>query len=64
MTEERAPRALLSVEQAAEQLSIGRTTMYALVKSGQIKSVRVGRRRLIPAPELPAFVQRITAATR
>ena len=33
-------RTLLSVEAAATQLSIGRTTMYALIKSGAIGSVK------------------------
>jgi excisionase family DNA binding protein len=53
------PRVLLSIEAAAERLSIGRTTMYALVKSGQIKTVRVGRRRLVPTDELTAYINRI-----
>jgi excisionase family DNA binding protein len=46
---------LLTVEQAAKRLSIGRTTMFALLKSGDILSVRIGRLRRIPIRALDAF---------
>jgi excisionase family DNA binding protein len=53
-------RTLLTVEAAARQLSIGRTTMYALIKSGAVLSVRVGQRRLVPADALNAYVWQLT----
>ena len=34
---------VLTVEEAAERLSVGRTVMYALVSSGAVESVRIGR---------------------
>jgi len=37
------------VEEAAHRLSIGRTTMYALLKARAIESIRVGRLRRVPA---------------
>ena len=37
------PRLLLTVDEAAEQLSIGRTTAWALVRSGDLESVQVGK---------------------
>lgn len=43
-------RLLLSVEEAAERLGIGRSLMYELISSGQVASIRVGRLRRI-APE-------------
>jgi excisionase family DNA binding protein len=52
---------LLTVEEAARRLSIGRTTMYALVKDGQIKSVRIGRLRRIPTETLTAYTARLIA---
>ncbi|MCU1685795.1 MAG: hypothetical protein JWQ81_6534 [Amycolatopsis sp.] len=55
-----APRTLLTVEAAAEQLSIGRTTMYALIKSGDVLSVRVGNLRRVPVEALAAYVQQLT----
>jgi excisionase family DNA binding protein len=43
-------RMLLTVEEAAERLGIGRSTMYTLITSGEIDSIHVGRlRRLEPA---------------
>lgn len=41
-------RVLFTVEEAAQQLGIGRTTAYALVRSGELKSVQIGRLRRIP----------------
>ena len=55
-------RTLLSAEAAATQLSIGRTTMYALLKTGAIESVRVGRLRRVPASALTDYVARLANA--
>ena len=52
---------LLTVEDAALWLSIGRTTMYALLKEGQINSVRIGRLRRIPSEALTAYTERLVA---
>jgi excisionase family DNA binding protein len=60
-TPDAPPRTLLSVEAAATQLSIGRTTMYALIKTGAITSVRIGRLRRIPAEALTAYTDRLVA---
>ena len=35
-------RLLLTVEEAAERLGIGRTLMYTLVKEGEVESVQIG----------------------
>lgn len=56
---ESAPRVLLTVEAAAERLSIGRTMMYALVKTGDIESVCIGRLRRIPATALDSYARRL-----
>ncbi|MEU4801062.1 helix-turn-helix domain-containing protein [Actinosynnema sp. NPDC023587] len=55
------PRALLSVEAAARALSIGRTTMFGLIKSGAIMSVQIGRLRRIPLSAIAEFTARLTA---
>jgi excisionase family DNA binding protein len=52
-------RDLLSVEAAAERLSIGRTTMYALLKRGEITSIRIGRLRRIPTTALTTYTTRL-----
>lgn len=38
----------LTVEQAAQVLGVGRSAAYAAVRAGEIPSVRIGRRVLIP----------------
>jgi excisionase family DNA binding protein len=47
---------LLTVEEAARRLRIGRTTMYALISTGAIETVRIGRRRLVPPECVAAYV--------
>ena len=48
---------LLSVEEAAELLRLGRTRTYELVMTRKIQSVKVGRRRLVVRTSLLDFVQ-------
>jgi excisionase family DNA binding protein len=50
-------RLVLTIEEAAERLGIGRTLMYALVSAGEVESVRIGRLRRIPADALTTYVQ-------
>ena len=56
------PRRMLTVEQAAEALGIGRTTTYALVRSGDLDSVKVGRLRRVSATAIHAYTDRLTTA--
>ncbi len=37
-----AVRLVLTVEEAADRLGIGRTLMYALITAGEVESVRIG----------------------
>ncbi|GGL98218.1 hypothetical protein GCM10010129_47430 [Streptomyces fumigatiscleroticus] len=53
---------LLKVEEAARRLRIGRTTCYALIRSGELESVPVGRLRRVPADAPAAYVARLRAA--
>ncbi|SDP78407.1 DNA binding domain-containing protein, excisionase family [Actinopolyspora xinjiangensis] len=55
------PRTLLTVEQAAHRLAIGRTHMFQLLRTGEVTSVRIGRARRIPTEALDAYVDRLTA---
>jgi excisionase family DNA binding protein len=59
MTVQSTPRIVLTVEEAAERLGIGRTLMYALVKSGEVESIAIGRLRRIPLDALDDFVERL-----
>ena len=50
---------VLTVEEAAHRLGVGRTLMYALVKSGDIESIAIGRLRRIPCEAIDEFVERL-----
>jgi excisionase family DNA binding protein len=49
-------RLLLRPEEAAEALSVSRTTLYGLLASGAIQSVKVGGLRRIPVEALEHYV--------
>lgn len=55
-----APRVMLTAEQAAEAIGVGRTTMFALIKSGEIESVRIGRLRRVPLDSIEAYISRLS----
>jgi excisionase family DNA binding protein len=50
---------LLTVEEAARRLQIGRTTCFRLVMSGDIESVTVGRLRRVPVDALSDYVAKL-----
>ena len=50
---------LLSPVQAARRLGIGRSTVYLLLADGQLESVHIGARRLVPVEGLERFVERL-----
>lgn len=54
---------LCTVDEAAELLSIGRTKTYKLIADGQLRTVRIGRRRLVPRAEIEAFVAELLEAS-
>jgi excisionase family DNA binding protein len=60
----KSPKLLLRIEEAAEQLGIGRSLMYRLVLSGAVESVRLGRLRRIPAECLGEHVRRLRDEAR
>jgi len=49
-------RLLLTVEEAADRLGIGRSLMYELIGCGQIVSIHVGRLRRVPLESLTEYV--------
>lgn len=53
-----APASLknFSIEQAAALLGVGRTYLYGLISERKIKTVRLGRRRLIPGLALQEYM--------
>lgn len=51
---------LVTVEEAAHLLGVGRTTMFELIGRGDVKSIRLGRRRLIARKSLESFVDELS----
>jgi excisionase family DNA binding protein len=59
-----AAAVLLTVEEAAQRLSIGRTTMYSLVSAGAIESVTIGRLRRVPSESLEKYVSTLRTSNQ
>lgn len=60
-SETESPDRLLSVKEAAGLLSCGRTIVYGEIAAGRLRSLRVGRRRLVPASAVAEFINKVTA---
>ena len=52
----RTPDRLLSIDEAAAMLGLGRSLLYAEIAVGRLISCKVGRRRLISVSALAAFI--------
>lgn len=57
-SQQREPPLLVTVEEAARRLGIGRTACYMLVLKGELKSVTIGRSRRVPVAALEEYIQR------
>lgn len=55
---------LLTVEEAARCLRIGRTTCFALIRSGELESLTIGGLRRVPADAPAAYLARRRAEQR
>ena len=45
-----------SIAEACEALSLGRTTIFSLIKQGRLRVVHIGNRTLVPADALHALI--------
>ena len=52
---------LLTVDEAAQRLGIGRSHAYIFVMRGEIPSIKLGRSRRVPATAVDEFVERLKA---
>jgi excisionase family DNA binding protein len=52
---------LFSPVEAAAHLSVGRSKIYELIRTGELRSVKIGGCRRIPRAALAEFVSRLEA---
>ncbi|GAA5048023.1 excisionase family DNA-binding protein [Thermocatellispora tengchongensis] len=50
---------VLSVEEAASQLRVSRWTLYKFIRSGEVKTIKAGRRRLVPVTSITQLVDHL-----
>jgi excisionase family DNA binding protein len=50
---------LYDIPAAAEQLSVSARVLERLIKDGKVDTVKIGRRRLVPAEALADYVERL-----
>lgn len=53
---------LLSPGAAAEKLSVGRSAVYDLMKSGELASFKMGRSRRIPLASIQEYIEKRLAS--
>jgi len=52
-------RLLVTIEEAARRLSIGRSHIYEQMQRGALRSVHIGRSRRILTTDLEAFIEQL-----
>src|SRR5712692_6982275 len=52
------PRLAYGIDDAADALDLSRSRIYELIAAGEIAACKVGKRTIIPAAELTAFLER------
>lgn len=45
-----------SINEASRRMGVSKGTLYNLVNAGQLRTITVGKRRLVPESELQRFV--------
>lgn len=50
---------LYSIPDAAGQLSVSARVLERLIKDGEVDTVKIGRRRLVPAEALSDYIERL-----
>jgi excisionase family DNA binding protein len=48
----------VSLAEACQIIGIGRTRLYEIINDGALRTIRIGKRRLVPVAEIRDFVAR------
>ncbi|HVI57727.1 MAG TPA: helix-turn-helix domain-containing protein [Luteimonas sp.] len=51
-------RLAYTIPDACEQIGVGRSMLYELIGAGEIRTVKIGARTLVPASELTDLLER------
>lgn len=51
-------KSIISLEEACEQLQIGKSSLYQLLRSGELKAFRIGRNWKIPSPSIAEYINK------
>jgi excisionase family DNA binding protein len=52
------PIPVLTINEAARFLNVGRSTIYRLLRAGELQSTRVGKRKRLRPEDLHAYLER------
>ncbi|MEX2375395.1 MAG: helix-turn-helix domain-containing protein [Dehalococcoidia bacterium] len=58
-TQEAIAPVLVSVEDAASALGVRRTTAWELIRRGDLRSLKIGQRRLVEVEAIQQYVERL-----
>jgi excisionase family DNA binding protein len=50
---------LFTIDETAAQLRVSRWSVYNLIRSGQLQTIKIGRRRLVPLDALTECLQHL-----
>jgi excisionase family DNA binding protein len=50
---------LFTIDEAAAELRVSRWSVYNLIRSGQLQTIKIGRRRLVPLDALTECLQHL-----
>lgn len=53
---------LITVANARGMMSVGRTKLYELINDGHLRTVKIGRRRLVRVDSIKALIEASAAA--
>lgn len=51
------PKIGYTINQSAEMLGVGRTTLYKEIKNGHLKIIKLGRRTIVPADSIKKLLE-------